>query len=139
MRTATTSSQTTTTLFTRMKAKFRGTCATSGLPIQVGEEIAFIHKTKTVHKLLRVFPNQSAADFHKGHSVWLFVQAVFNNWLNLHAGNDPEIAEMYFGPDAVYEASGAIEQAIENAIEEADQTQKPVYLFEFDLDSAFSG
>lgn len=88
---------------------------------------------------MRIFPKSDFVEISSpSHSVFKFVENRFWKWINQGYG---ERKEMYFGdPEfggGIYDKKGAIQQAIENALDEANETGSPVSLFHFDLEAAF--
>ena len=91
---------------------------------------------------MKVFPNSSISQIgNSSHPVFKFVESKFWNWFKFNtqpgAPMGRDIHDMYFSDDAIYEVRGAVQQAIENAIEEANETGKPVELSTFDIECAF--
>lgn len=82
-----------------------------------------------------VYPKSSLSQIgNVGHPVFKYVEGRFNSWIS-KAPKD--MKDMYYSEDRINSVKGAIQQAIENAIEQADETGKPVYLSGFDLECAF--
>lgn len=88
---------------------------------------------------MTIYPNtnyETAARLDS--AIFAAVENEFNNWIE---SSNPanEYDEMYFGEDSIYTKKGAIRQAIEELIAEADETQKPVSFKHFDFDAIFQG
>ena len=71
------------------------------------------------------------------HPIFLAVEKEFWQWIE---SSNPanEYEEMYFGDDAIYNKQSAIKGAIEEMINEADETGKPVLISSFDFDAIFA-
>lgn len=126
--------------FRAIQAKFNGRCASTGLAIVPGERIAYEPTTRQMHKLFWV--NPGIEDFRSLWNVqtplWKFVEALFDRWLTERSGHDWDVRAMYEGPDAIYDRRGAIQQALEEASNYADETGTAVALHTFDLDCIWS-
>lgn len=88
---------------------------------------------------MKLFPNTDLSVIaNPAHPIFKFIEKQFHEWMD---GSNPasEYKKMYYGEDAIYTKRGAIEQAIEAAQQEADETQKPVDLRVFDYDAIFQG
>ena len=85
-----------------------------------------------------IYPNSNQSNLSDtSHPVFLAVEKEFWGWLE---SSNPanEYEEMYFGDDAIYTKKGAIIGAIEEMINEANETNKPVLVSTFDFDAIFS-
>jgi hypothetical protein len=85
-----------------------------------------------------IYPNSNLTALgNVAHVVFQFIETQFHNWIE---SSNPanEYKEMYFGDEAIYTKKGAIRQAIETAIDEANETGKPVDMKRFDYDAVFS-
>jgi hypothetical protein len=85
-----------------------------------------------------VFPNSNLANIASVSSpIFQYVESKFWAWID---GCNPasEYREMYFSEDAIYTKKGAIVGAIEAALDEANEENKPVSLANFDYDAVFS-
>ncbi len=86
---------------------------------------------------MRIFPNQTLEQLNSfDHPVFQYVEKRFDDWIE-NSNPASENDEKYFGEDAIYTKRGAIEQALENLIDEAQETGKPVDVTKFDLECAF--
>ena len=84
---------------------------------------------------MKVYPNSSIGQLSSpSHPVFQYIEQRFWRWIEC-ASHD--VKDMYFSEDAIYEKKGAIIQAIENVIEEANETGKPVILANADIECAF--
>lgn len=84
---------------------------------------------------MQVYPNSTLSQIGNiSHPVFKYVEGRFQSWIS-KAPKD--VKDMYYSEDRIYTVKGAIRQAIENAMEQADETGKPVYLSSFDLECAF--
>lgn len=84
---------------------------------------------------MKIYPNTEMRQIASVLSpVFRYVEKKFNEWIE--SGNCDR-KEMYFSEDAIYDKHRAIYQAIENALEEANETGKPVELSKFDIEAAF--
>ncbi len=82
-----------------------------------------------------VYPNSNISQITSiSHPIFKYVEQKFWQWIDCARH---EIKDMYFSEDAIYDKKGAIIQAIENALEEAVESGKPVNLSNFDLAAAF--
>ncbi len=84
-----------------------------------------------------VYPN---SDFQKiansSSPVFQYAEKAFWKWLD--ASNPAlEYKEQYFGEDAINDKGSAIVGSIEAALEEANESQKPVNLSMFDFGACF--
>ena len=94
---------------------------------------------------MKIYPNSDIATIAAvGHPVFLFVENLFNEWYDHNtqpgAPMGKDIEGMYNGDadqPAIYSKNGAIIQAIEEMIDEADKTQMPVNISLFDVDACF--
>lgn len=120
-------------------AKFPGICATTGRAIMAGQKMAYYPATRQTHLLCVVYPDSDHRLRHELHPVFKYVEAAFWTWYRREKERDPLIDEAWFGAGAAYDKRGAIEAAIDNAVELADETRRPVYLHTADLTAAFSG
>lgn len=87
---------------------------------------------------LYVKPNINArADLSPASPVFQAVEKEFDAWIE---GSNPanEYQEKYFGDESIYTKRGAIEQAIVEMHEQADDTGENVYIKDFDFDAIFS-
>ncbi len=84
-----------------------------------------------------VYPNANYSNLMKLDSpVFLAVEKEFWAWLeSTNPANEYE--EMYFGEDAIYDKKQAIQSAIDEMLNEADETGKPVLVSTFDFDAVF--
>jgi hypothetical protein len=82
---------------------------------------------------MKVFPNQGT-NIGTSHPIFLYVEKRFFQWIE-RAPQD--VKDMYYSEDAIYDKRGAIEQAIDNAIEAAKEANAPVDLRTFDIECAF--
>lgn len=87
---------------------------------------------------MKIYPNTSILQVSEtGSAIFLFVENKFNQWLK--ASNPAnEYEEKYFGEEAIASRKGAIVDALEAAITEADETGKPVDMGRFDYDAVFA-
>ena len=86
-----------------------------------------------------IYPNTNYQTAAKLDSpIFLAVEKEFWAWFE-NTNPASEYEEMYFGDEAIYSKKGAILQAIEEMIDEADTTGKPVNLKTFDIDGIFQG
>jgi hypothetical protein len=85
-----------------------------------------------------VYPNSNYSNLMRTDSpVFLAVEKQF--WLWLESTNPAnEYEEMYFGDEAIYDKKQAIQGAIDEMINEADETGKPVLISSFDFDAIFA-
>ncbi len=86
---------------------------------------------------MKLYPNQDQAVItNPAHPIFKFVESEFNTWID---GSNPasEYKEQYFGDEAILDKRGAIEDAINSALEQANEDQKPVDLGKFDLAASF--
>lgn len=91
---------------------------------------------------MKVYPN---SDFYQlgspSHPVFKFVERAFWTWFEKYTGPGApcgrDIYDMYLSDDAIYSVRGAITQAIENAIEAANEDNRPIDLSTFDIEAAF--
>jgi hypothetical protein len=84
---------------------------------------------------MKIYPNSDAFQLTApSHPIFQYVEKRFWNWIN---GAPRDVREMYFSEDAIYEKKGAIQGAIENAIEAANEENKPIDLRTFDIECAF--
>lgn len=87
-----------------------------------------------------VYPNSDYFQLSApSHPVFKAVEKRFDDWFD----NSPSwIQETYVGwgmdEPPVFSKKGAIRQAIENLIEEADESGKPVKIGTFDIECAFT-
>lgn len=88
---------------------------------------------------MKVYPN---SDFSKlsalDSPVFAAIEKEFDDFIE-HSNPASEYEEMYFGDEAIYSKKGAIRQAIEEMMDEADITGKPVDIKTFDLWGIFQG
>jgi hypothetical protein len=88
---------------------------------------------------MKLFPNSDLSTIlSTSHPIFLFVEKQFWTWLE-NSNPAMEYKEMYFSEDAIYTKHGAIQEAIESALDEAIEESKPVDLASFDYDAIFSG
>ena len=88
---------------------------------------------------MKIFPNSNFSQISSvSHPVFKYVENRFHSWIK-RASKDHK--EMYYGePEfggGCFEQKGAIRDAISNALDEANETGKPVNLIGFDLECAF--
>lgn len=84
-----------------------------------------------------IFPNADLSEISRmSHPIFQRVEKHFWEWIE-SSHPAAEYREKYFGDDAIYTKRGAIEQAIEAALDEANEEKKPVRLSEFDFDAIF--
>lgn len=84
---------------------------------------------------MKIYPNANVAQLSSpSHPVFQYIEQRFWKWID-SAPHD--VKDMYFSEDAIYEKKGAIIGAIENAVEEANETGKPVILANADIECAF--
>jgi hypothetical protein len=85
-----------------------------------------------------LYPNSNILEIsNPSHPVFLEVEREFWAWLeSSNPANQYE--EMYFSDDAIYTKRGAIIGAIEELLNEAQETNKPVLIKTFDFDAVFS-
>lgn len=87
---------------------------------------------------MKVYPNSDSQKLSSlDHPVFLAVENEFHNWID-NSNPGMEYEEMYFGSDAIYTKKGAIQGAIEEMIDEANETGKPVLVSSFDFDAVFA-
>jgi hypothetical protein len=85
---------------------------------------------------MKMYPNnQMPAMVHPSNAMFQYVEKKFWDWIESQRA---ETKEMYFSDDAIYDKKGAIVGAIEAALEEANEEQKPVDMAKFDYDAVFS-
>ncbi len=128
--------ETTTTTkrnYVAMNAKYKGICATSGLPIAEGDKIAYYPESKTTHILIVAFPNGQFSQ--PRDKVKQFITGVFDQWINQE--NHSEQQDMYFSDDAIYSYNGAIQEAFELIDEIVSEEQENMPLHEMDIECAF--
>lgn len=86
---------------------------------------------------MKVYPNSQIDQLSSpSHPVFQYIENKFWNWIE-SSNPASEYKEMYFGEDAIFEKRGAIVGAIENALDEANESGKPVDLSRFDIECAF--
>lgn len=86
---------------------------------------------------MNVYPNQTMEQLNSfDHPVFQYLDKRFNEWIE---SSNPamEYEEQYYGEEAICTKRGAIEQALENLIDEARETGKPVNVATFDIEAAF--
>lgn len=84
-----------------------------------------------------VYPNQTIEQLNSFENpVFQHIEKQFDEWLK-HSNPAMEYEEKYYGDEAIYTKRGAIAQAIENLIEEANESNKPVNVKTFDIECAF--
>ncbi len=86
-----------------------------------------------------IYPNAVYGTMaNPSHPVFQAVEAEFWKWLE---SSNPamEYEAMYFSDEAVCNKRGAIEQAIEEMINEANEEGKAVLVRTFDFDAIFAG
>jgi hypothetical protein len=85
---------------------------------------------------MKMYPNnQMPAMASPSNAMFQYVERKFWEWIE---SQRKEVKEMYFSDDAIYEKKGAIIGAIESALEEATEENKPVDMAKFDYDAVFS-
>ncbi len=86
-----------------------------------------------------IYPNASYSELSKLDSK-LFTE-LENDFHEFIENSNPcmEYEEMYYGEDAIYSKKGAILQCIEEIIDEAKETNKPVDTRKFDTWGIFQG
>lgn len=86
---------------------------------------------------MKIYPNQK--NFEK---VEKYVEKRFNQWFehNTQPSAPGDYEAMYygeFGQEPIYSKADAIAQAIEEMINEAEQTGQPVNVRKFDIEASF--
>ena len=85
-----------------------------------------------------VYPNTNILEIsNPSHVIFKAVEKQFWQWLE-DSNPASENEEKYFGDDAIYDKLGAIEGAIEELINEANEENNPVLINTFDFDAVFS-
>lgn len=85
---------------------------------------------------MRIYPNSDLSNVtQKEDRIYKYVRGRFQHWIN-HPQRS-EFRDMYYGDEKVYDSSDAIAQAIEAALDEANETGRPVNLTTFDLEASF--
>jgi hypothetical protein len=94
---------------------------------------------------MTVYPNSNLSQISSpSHAVFQYVEKKFDEWFEHNtqpgAPMGKDIQGMYYGEadqPAIYSKKGAIQQAIENAIDQANEDNKPVLLSSFGIECAF--
>ena len=87
---------------------------------------------------MKVYPNSNLLTLcNPSHPVFLAVEKEFWDWID-STNPAQEYEAMYFSDEAIFNKRGAIEQAIEDMINEANEENKPVIVARFDFDAVFA-
>lgn len=91
---------------------------------------------------MKIYPNTNSEVFNTLHPVYKFVVNEFDNWIN-DSNPASEYKDKYFGSfeelqgDSYLDYKVAVSDAIQEAINEANETGKPVDLKYFDFAAIF--
>lgn len=93
---------------------------------------------------MKAYPNTDLSSITTSHPLFKAVEQQFDEWYNHNTQPGAPLAKDikgcyygYFDEPACFSKVGAIEQAIEEMINEADETGKPVSVNTFDFDAVF--
>lgn len=86
-----------------------------------------------------VYPNNTLQQLNSySNPIFQYIEKRFDAWIK-DSNPAMEYEEKYYGEDAIYTKRGAIEQAIENLIEEAYERCTAINVATFDIEAAFEG
>jgi hypothetical protein len=87
---------------------------------------------------MNIYPNTNYSEVSRvDHPIFQAVENEFNNWID-NSNPALEYHEQYFSDEAIYSKKQAIQGAISEMIDEAQETGAPVKISSFDFDAVFS-
>jgi uncharacterized protein YqiB (DUF1249 family) len=113
-------------------------CSITGLFIKVGDDMFYDLEKPTFIKAVKIIGGDNPADLaRKNPKLSSLLKKMFENFM-IKNGNRNELREKYYGPDAIYDPSMAVDAALEYIHERMhDEGVSSCWLHKIDVTEAF--